>query len=278
MAHAHASEDMGQLQPKVAENRQREVATHIVRGISPQERAALALYVATLYRIRASQAHPMVKAKDAWAATLSAEVIWPVVRTILQEVKRHAWDERGLKGRAGLASSVAALAMFGSQGAGIAALGGAIGVPLWLVFGAGGAFLAALYEELDGKKPPPTPTKPGGAQGRSLKPTPAADVIDVQTKAIEDKPRRRVALRPKLPKRQTLIGGDTVDCSDCGHSRTITEHWLEELAKQRPQMLAAGRLELADSAVARLKCSSCGSKKLVVLREGLHNSVPIHVA
>lgn len=37
--------------------------------------------------------------------------------------------------------------MFSGQGAGIAALGGAIGVPLWVVFGAGGAFVGVFIDE-----------------------------------------------------------------------------------------------------------------------------------
>ena len=40
------------------------------------------------------------------------------------------------------------IALFGSQSAGIAALGTAIGVPLWVVLGAGAAFANSLIEEL----------------------------------------------------------------------------------------------------------------------------------
>jgi hypothetical protein len=43
-------------------------------------------------------------------------------------------------------------ALFGGKAAGLAALGTAIAVPLWVVFGAGGAFMGVLYEELTGKK------------------------------------------------------------------------------------------------------------------------------
>ena len=53
----------------------------------------------------------------------------------------------------GLGGAAVGLAVFGGQGAGIAALGTAIGVPLWVVFGAGAAFLGVLYEEIADKKP-----------------------------------------------------------------------------------------------------------------------------
>ncbi|GHU14744.1 hypothetical protein FACS189441_5120 [Betaproteobacteria bacterium] len=64
-----------------------------------------------------------------------------------------AWDERGLTARLGLSGAAVGVALFGGQGAGIAALGTAIGVPLWVVFGAGAAFVGVLYEEITGKKP-----------------------------------------------------------------------------------------------------------------------------
>jgi hypothetical protein len=63
------------------------------------------------------------------------------------EIKRVGWDERGLPERIALsAAATAAALIFSGQGAGIAALGGAIGVPLWVVFGAGGAFIGVLSE------------------------------------------------------------------------------------------------------------------------------------
>jgi hypothetical protein len=41
-----------------------------------------------------------------------------------------------------------AFALFGPANAGIAALGSAVAVPLWVVFGAGAMFARHLYEEL----------------------------------------------------------------------------------------------------------------------------------
>jgi hypothetical protein len=69
-------------------------------------------------------------------------------------MKRLAWDDRGLNVRLGMGGAAVGIALFGGQGAGIAALGTAIGVPLWVVFGAGAAFLGVLYEEITGKARP----------------------------------------------------------------------------------------------------------------------------
>ncbi|MGO8659008.1 hypothetical protein ACC771_26070, partial [Rhizobium ruizarguesonis] len=41
-----------------------------------------------------------------------------------------------------------AFTLFPGANAGIAALGGAVGVPLWMVFGGGSMFLKVLYDEL----------------------------------------------------------------------------------------------------------------------------------
>jgi hypothetical protein len=62
------------------------------------------------------------------------------------EIKRVGWDQRGLPERITLSAAAVAALIFSGQGAGIAALGGAIGVPLWVVFGAGGAFIGVLIE------------------------------------------------------------------------------------------------------------------------------------
>src|SRR5690606_15189222 len=67
-------------------------------------------------------------------------------------VKELGWDNRGLSGRLGIATAIATVVVFGGQGAGIAALGTAIGVPLWVVFGAGAAFLGEVYEKFTGKR------------------------------------------------------------------------------------------------------------------------------
>lgn len=71
-------------------------------------------------------------------------------------LKELGWDNRGLSGRLGIATAIATAVIFGSQGAGIAALGTAIGVPLWVVFGAGAAFLGEIYERFTGKRRPET--------------------------------------------------------------------------------------------------------------------------
>lgn len=133
-------------------DKQRKLAAQIASKSEPAARAALRLWIEQLLEIKASNSTPLEKAKRALAVSGDRKVVVPVVKTISSEFKRLAWDERSFKGRLGLGGVAVGLTLFGGQSAGIAALGTAIGVPLWVVFGAGAAFLGVLYEELSSSK------------------------------------------------------------------------------------------------------------------------------
>ena len=136
-------------------DKQRQIAVKIVSSANAAEKEALRIWIERLLALKASNLPTAQKAKRAITLTAESKVVVPSVKIIARETKRLAWDERGLKGRLGLGGAAIGAAMFGGQGAGIAALGTAIGVPLWLVFGAGAAFAGVLYEEITGKKPRP---------------------------------------------------------------------------------------------------------------------------
>jgi hypothetical protein len=123
------------------------LAHHIVQKSDDRQLEALRWWADKMLAIRSSNGTKIRKAKSAILASMDKDLIVPVIKRVADEAKRLAWDDRGLKARSALVASTAALMTFGGQGAGIAALGGAIGVPLWVVFGAGGAFAASLYEE-----------------------------------------------------------------------------------------------------------------------------------
>lgn len=112
------------------------------------ERRALVRWAAELLRIRDTAAPPLRKAKAALDATYRAEVVLPVLRGAGQGVVDVAWRERGWAARLGLGAAALSALTLGGQGAGVAALGGAVGVPLWIVLGSGGAFAGMVVEEL----------------------------------------------------------------------------------------------------------------------------------
>ena len=134
--------------------KQRELAEYVANRTSDAERDALIEWASELLKIRESNLPASKKSSEALRVTARSKIVKPTAKLIWGEVKRHAWDERSLSGRMGLGAAAVGVAVFGSQGAGIAALGTAIGVPLWVVLGGGGAFAGMLIEELTAKRKP----------------------------------------------------------------------------------------------------------------------------
>jgi len=134
------------------EQKYRDVAVVIVASASDAERAALMTWSRELLAIRNGTDSSWNKAKAALKLTANSKVIWPVVRSLARELKRVGWDERGTKSRFAMVGAGAGVLLFGGQSAGIAALGTAIAVPLWVVLGARGAFIAVLMDEVEKEK------------------------------------------------------------------------------------------------------------------------------
>ncbi|MBC5786395.1 hypothetical protein H8N03_25895 [Ramlibacter sp. USB13] len=159
------------------EAKQQALATRVALAGSEEERQALLVWMLQLLQIRDGSLSTFRKGQEALRVTLQSQVIWPMVKILGHELKRIGWDERGTKGRAGVIGVGLGVTLFGGQGAGIAALGGAIGVPLWIVLGAGAYFAAGLVEEL--RKSLPVSKHPQYRDGRY-------EVIDVDAKKLEE--------------------------------------------------------------------------------------------
>lgn len=139
------------------ENQARKLAITVIEQASIFERQILLNWAEQLVAIRDSNLSPMEKAKASISATVESKAIWQFLNVIGRELKRLGWDERGFAARIGLSAAALALLIPGKGAAGIAALGGAIGVPLWVVFGAGGAFVGVIIQEIK-KQTPPEPS------------------------------------------------------------------------------------------------------------------------
>ncbi len=124
-----------------------QLATAYLDQASSEERVALLFWATQLINIRDANLPAFEKAKKAIRLTIESGAILPFITFLGSEIKRVGWDERGLSERLALSAAAAAALVFSGQGAGIAALGGAIGVPLWVVFGAGGAFAGVIIDE-----------------------------------------------------------------------------------------------------------------------------------
>lgn len=129
-------------------DRQAVAVVEVVEKATLSERLALQEWASRLLLIRNSELTPIRKARAAIAATASAKVVWPAVRITATKLREVGWDNRSRSARFGLVGAAVGVALAGGQSAGIAALGTAIGVPLWVVFGAGAAFANGLIEEI----------------------------------------------------------------------------------------------------------------------------------
>ncbi|MBZ9673477.1 hypothetical protein [Mesorhizobium sp. ES1-3] len=130
------------------QDRQKQLAVRIAENATPSQNHALQTLVVRLLDLRRSDLSVYQKAREAISATITSKAIWPVLKIIALETKKHGWDKRTAAQRLGLSAAAVSVAMFGGANAGIAALGSAVGVPLWVVLGGGAMFARYLFEEL----------------------------------------------------------------------------------------------------------------------------------
>lgn len=129
-------------------DRQKNFAVTLVRSASATERDALASWLEKLLAIRKSAYSVAQKIKQTLAATKEHKILWPLLKIISSEAKKNLWDNRSTKGRLGVLGVSTGILFFGGQSAGIAALGGAVGLPLWIVLGAGATFAGYVLDEI----------------------------------------------------------------------------------------------------------------------------------
>ena len=131
----------------------RAVAVSIIESYPEAERAVLLNWAQQVISIRVSSLSTYQKGRRIVAVTHELGLAKPLLQHVLAEARRVGWTERtsGMRGviagaTVGLVVSVAA------PMAGVAAFGTAVAVPV-LVLGAGaGALLAAIVEELKGRR------------------------------------------------------------------------------------------------------------------------------
>ena len=125
------------------------VARAVVRELDPEQRKVLAEYTASLVLLRAKDLPTQTKVLDSIDLTADPKVLGVLTKGSGRLLAKHAWKDRSWPGRIGLSAAALASILTAGQGAGIALLGTAIGVPLWIVFGSGGAFAGELLDEIE---------------------------------------------------------------------------------------------------------------------------------
>lgn len=82
------------------------------------------------------------------ALTREHRAAWPLAKIMFLTLKVVIWDARSWTFRLGLGSLVATFILLGNAAASIVALGGGIGLPLWLLIGAGGILIGLLADRI----------------------------------------------------------------------------------------------------------------------------------
>jgi hypothetical protein len=154
-------------------NSSRQLAVRVLSSADDMQKRALSDWAEGLLMIRNSNNSVIKKGREAIQFTGKSKILIPIFKIIAKEIKidqfdasklnleskrsisrsvKSFWNNRSFPMKIGIGAFSASLIVFGTQGAGIAAFGTAIGVPLWIVLGTGATFAAVLYEEVTGQK------------------------------------------------------------------------------------------------------------------------------
>lgn len=146
----------------------------VVEAVPAEHWPALQLWAQRLLALRERDIPRLQKMREALTLTRDSKVVWPAVKIAASKAKRIGWDDRSPKARIGLGAAAVGVAVFGSKSAGIAALGTAVGVPLWVVLGGGAAFAAGIVEEIT---------------RRSKRPAETSYSVTIEARRLDDEPK-----------------------------------------------------------------------------------------
>ena len=130
----------------------RKVARAVVSELDSAQREVLADYMTSLIELRAKDLPTQTKVLDSFDLTADKQVLGVLTKGSGRLLAKHAWKDRSWPARMGLSAAALATILTAGQGAAIAVLGTAIGVPLWVVFGSGAAFADGLLDEIVGSR------------------------------------------------------------------------------------------------------------------------------
>src|SRR5690606_27051123 len=112
--------------PDHPDSRSRKLVRVLDRSLDDAQRSAMLEWLRGLSVIRASSVRPLRKAKQAIILTQQTNVLPALASAAARPIWKLAWEDRSWPTRLGLGTALVTAATVGSEGAGIAALGGAI--------------------------------------------------------------------------------------------------------------------------------------------------------
>jgi hypothetical protein len=122
-----------------------------------QKQAVIRLF-RRLLEVRDMEASAGDKLRKAIPDEQDAKSALDALQSSASQIKDLAWDDRTWPARVGIGAATVVAATVAGQSAGLALLGTAIAIPLWVVFGNGHDFAGALVTDLEASL---DPTEPG---------------------------------------------------------------------------------------------------------------------
>lgn len=102
-----------------------------------------------LLEVREMDASAKDKLRKALPDGEDTKVALDALQSSASHIKDLAWDDRTWPARVGIGAATVVAASIAGQSAGLALAGTAIAIPLWVVFGEGNEFAAALIADLE---------------------------------------------------------------------------------------------------------------------------------
>ena len=126
-------------------DKNRRIARTAISELDAGQRAVLSDYAKKLLELRGKDLPTQAKVIDAIDFTADKDVLGVLTKGSARLIAKHAWKDRSWPGRVGIGAAGVIGLMAAGQGAALALLGSAIGVPMWIVFGSGDA-IAHLFD------------------------------------------------------------------------------------------------------------------------------------
>jgi hypothetical protein len=134
---------------EVQETAAQPAVVQVLLRLPPAEQQLLLGWARGLGAIRCGTLRGFKKAAAVLALTRDQKAAWPLVKVLSLVLKHVIWDARSWTLRLGVGSIIATFVAIGNEAAGIVALGGGIGLPLWMLIGAGGVLVGLLADKLN---------------------------------------------------------------------------------------------------------------------------------
>lgn len=130
------------------------LARQLQESLAPEEREILLDWLVELLEIRESHVSASLKFARAIRATVRRRTVVTILKTTGRPFVRLAWADRTWMARLAMLGVVVTSLVWRGHQAGIALLGTAVAVPLWVVFGSGAVVAGWMVDSLRDSLPP----------------------------------------------------------------------------------------------------------------------------